>query len=883
MKTFLKLFSIFSIVAFTSTTLSSCSNKINPVNPVIKSKKLNLNYFNDSNNIFKSISGVEDNSLANLKLAIDNGVEKTYEQLEKIKLNSNQIKEFDNDLQIDVSWNQKPKQNIFFTNFNLKYYQKYYISLRSKVENNYFFNSNDSEKDYVFLTKVDFIKQIKFSKEELRFTASNPQNEILKILKLIQQKYNSITNQHLNTIESDPNIKITLNNNNTNFQISISKNDSYFFEISKPYVNPINIVIKNFDLQNLNLSALQGAKNASDFYNQIYNQINIQFANSSFNYWNDSNLNVEILNSNGVVLNKNDDSTLNEQYNFNVKFQVNTQDKYFLPCLFYQKITLSKFDITNLNVTNFIDPSLNTIQDLAKNIVNNLKQNYIKYVNYGGISEDILSASYFNWKIKDLTNNVSYNQKNWTKKIDLTHQYQVYLSVNDNSKYFLECNSYLIGNYKNNKVTISQDITFLTPNNLITYWGFYNLVYQKLVNIYNSNHISKIVNINVLKIDSNLKVTIFDQALGRVEINRNDNKSFLKIKNDYLISIQVLTNDIYFNVFEKSFHITIPKINKFDSNYFLYSKNFYKTYKNVGDLLEPTINNIANYYNLFVSKGNKITSADISNDKNLKIYYTYKYKSKKLDPTSLIKLGNTLQIHIQTNENDIYFSKQDIVIKSLSFVQPLDISNLQNYLQSNIFYAINGQLSQALVIAKIVQFVNDSKKFQKPLTWNKIAGGTLKLNVNKVYNPQNNIKIYDVSITTKNNIYFTNGSFDCYIYLSAYNSNNLKNTIISQSLQNLISQYKLSDLNVLELKNKVVDTFLTKMYNNYFKTDITNQNLINDLNLNFEVIDLTNQTILSDDAKLSKNINLQIRLTIANPDQYFTQIQNCNIFEFKIF
>jgi len=873
MKTILKIFPFLFSIIFITFPILSCKSSASSSSG-FNTHKINLDYFNNHEELFQKIKYVQNNSIVNLKRKISKMIEDQYQKLTRNKLNSQEKKDFLHDLSINV-------ENDHNSNFNndsdkLQFNTNYHIQLKTKFANKYFLNSNNANKDYVDLTKINF-NQLKLKQKDLQFVTTD--TDIISHIKtIIENQYNQVTNSNVTNIATDSlNWNLTLNKKKTQCQITIKNTNSYFLATKKPIV--LSITSKPYNLKNLHLDTILAAQSVANLYNQIYNQINNQFAILNIDYTNDKNLQVKVFDDDLNYLNRNNYQILDERHSFNIEFIVFKTDKYFLATDFFLSLKLTKLNIKNVLLRKFNLSSQPILKDLAINVIKRMIKSYQTYVN-SSVAIDFrteINDSAFNWKIKNVTTSKEYSKNSWKQKLIVHDQYQISLKIiDDSNKYFQKTNFfYAIGEYKFSKVTIPLNFNFQTNLTIITYWQFYNFVYQKLMNLYNMNKSEHISNIHVLKDDVNLIVNIVDLNSG-MKLNANDNQTLLKTKIMYQITISISKNDPYFAVFKKQFVTIIKKINNFDPNYFVY-KNYLK-YKIVNDLQQPTLDKITAFYNHFVNPEFKIHDMDLSNDKHFKIYYTY-----YTDPLTRLKLDETidhskaLEIHLQILDYDPYFSSQDTILTTLFFLQKLSLSSLATFLQNNIFFGINHQLSTTQVQRQIVNFVNNSHQFDKHISWEMLEKN-FSISLTTTKNPDNKIKFFSVHLQAKDSLYFQNGKWNVIIKLSAYDSNSLLEKIISSSLRDLDRNYYLKTNKIAEFKKKVIFELLANAYNQCFKTNITNLVLVNDSNLQLHVID--HQKVLSDSDCLTAKMKLEIHLAVLKPDQYFSKIQDNIIFQF---
>ena len=198
MKTILKIFPFLFSVIFITFPILSCKSSASSSSG-FNTHKINLDYFNNHEELFQKIKYVQNNSIVNLKRKISKMIEDQYQKLTRNKLNSQQKKDFLHDLSINVE--NDHNSNVNNDSDKLQFNTNYQIQLKTKFANKYFLNSNDANKDYVDLTKINF-NQLNLKPKDFQLVTTD--TDIISQMKtIIENKYNQFTNSNVTNIAND--------------------------------------------------------------------------------------------------------------------------------------------------------------------------------------------------------------------------------------------------------------------------------------------------------------------------------------------------------------------------------------------------------------------------------------------------------------------------------------------------------------------------------------------------------------------------------------------------------------------------------------------------------------------------------------------------------
>jgi len=746
------------------------------------------------------------------------------------------------DVQKDLIVDVYDNSNKLVTNLKLptKNFQNYTVSLKTKVKNPFFYNQT-TKPIKIILTQVDIQK---FEKTLKYFANKKIKNLPGKIKEQIALDYANIdpnkSNQEIINIENDDKIKIvSVNTNrndnnydfNLNYKISIAKNDRYLFANNNFSLN-VNDDCR-FYLQNLELNQVKFAKNGADLYNQVYQLIDKKYGLED--YENDSNLKIKI-----YYLNKQQQKKLilNEIrqpifyfQRLKVEITVLKNDIFFHPTnkkLYFKltKIDLSKIEIGQMsnNVATFNDVWHHVCTKIANYF--NQKTNTVIL-----IAKKIENNSNFKFSFFDSTLNKLVT--NWKDNINENDHYQINLNLKANNKYFINhwrnymLSSFQLNAFKPNKFNFQDLSLCLTKTDLD------KKIYQILVNTYNENIRLATNRITIDQLRKDPKIQL---DLAKIkDVN-------LKIKKEYQFHLTILDHDLYFQKLNLTKNFAINKLRNLSQAVFQYPQK--NNFAKLKDFIIPTLRILANQYNR-VTNTEKISSAILEEDSNLDVYFTYNDQKTHLDINKAIDHKQILQIHLQINDQDLYFGSNDKIVATLKFAHRINSSILKTFI-TNLSNADIYYLNKQVLTTKIVTYLNSLHIFNNVITNSGLVGNnTFDLKVKCLFQTSKNTrKDYDISLIIKNNSYFLNKSYvgwqSLKVNLVKLNWNKFADSLFfSQTVKyNDIADHTSNDPTYGDLRDVYLIPKIVALYNKQFPNlpkdrQLTYTKLKNDKNISF--------------------------------------------------
>jgi len=896
MKKILGLLSGIIIVASGINRLTSC-NQNSHFNNNSSSSKLNLSVFNHVVN-FKNIIGNKQKRVSGLISQVKLKLLQTFQrkQPRNFPAIEDKVKQvINNDLQILI-YQQSQSQPLSENSFT-KPNTPYYVSLQVKNTNPYFCGENNKANDKINISEIDFNDIETKLKKDFRHLNNQDNAQIIQNLRnkmqdLYLSKIKTNDSKSVNIV-NDPLISIVpinakndhqqlLDNTKVDFKITIKNNDPYFLPLPTQTFLHTHVTYGQ-DINNLNLTKLTSALNGNDLYNQIYEQISKQFSDNAFDFHNDQNLVVSLKNAKTDRKIYKNTSLANLYQPLKLTIIINNQDQYFLAKTITKKIQLTKLNLSNCSSKiNWNFQNANNYKQIITVVASNLANNYNKIMVKKISAADILNNPFIKIKIFDQFQQRFIDQNT---KIHLDIKYKIFIDAQDLNPFFATTRNYLCSHFLlvTTKLT---NIDFDNIKNLTSSENFYQQVYQRILNYYQTSHKLKPTQITIkdLENDKNLFVDIYDSK--NVLLKRNNIRNHLKILVFYKIVIFVQKSDPFFQTTPKKIirKVIVKKVDDINKNLFTYRNLNWHWNKISINLINQIYENLRQNYNLRVNLSDQIKDISVlKKDKNLKLVFKYLNSNTPLAVNTKINFHKILQISLLIDQNDVYYKKQKIILSNLNFNNHrYQLSDLKQSF-ANLRAVTNKNLINDLDIHKtILNFVNH---YQKTLiTWDQLLNydyKSLTFTVTSV--KSTTFPKFDIKITTKNNSFFVDGSYIFHVVLTESDMLNISGTL-EVNEHYLISASKHSMPSMLDLRKYAIYLQLAQRYNSKFNLSnyLTVDKIVKDNKIQITIFNQDRSISYDDNVKLVPSTFLgqilKIDITVYNNDLYFIPTSSSELF-----
>ena len=806
MKKILNLICALSILGLSTSQVLSCNHKTPPPSNT-KSDLSTGDYYENSTTDKSSLAihGLQSgDSIQNLKTAIYQYILKKYNSSNAAK-KAITLADVKKDLSLKI-FDTVTKAEIT----SVQDFTKYSVLITAKKDAKYFLGSNKKKNFTVDLTQLNLNDPALLKTLKINFTNAKKTEIKTDIKNKILTWYNNQEQAKTGFVpftkkELKSNLDITVKSSSANSvqklsatYKTITPNEEYFFDQSGTFSNQITDYF-GADFNDLKLDKVNIATDGLGVYRQVYAQA-AALVNSSLkkaahkvtykDIKNDKNLKLSIFyidkDGNKISIDKLKSGFANKL--LHLKVNINQKDKYFLP--WNQKgskqFKLSKITLDNLNYHNYDITNASRFEYLKAQTVTKLAQSYNQIFKTHITGTDV-------WKTKPTW---TFYSKTKHKVIpeyyvpDYNDEYTISLGIGKHNPYF--------GNLKNSKkeskianfTLNTNDLrTHLNINNIKTLTSSKDLFHQldqSMVNEYNRYYQGKRKPITVADLNKDgrqLLVSITD-SYTKKDLNKKDITNSLKIKNHYRIQITVIFNNIHFRWTHRPIVVDlyVNKLNKLNPKFFDLSSLKYQ-FKTISQLKSYLYTQLANNYNSKLNaKTAKISATTLMKDKQLQINITNSSKKNNNE----INYNKNIQYSISTTNNDQYFGKLSYQ-GQISYQKKVDLGTkeAQNYINNEEKYPLdNRYIHRTDVIRWFMQYVNSTKKFSKPLTWDMVApdNDSVKLDFSPFINMFG--KSMPFTITVNNSPYLKPGKFTFYERNFKFNTEGIS------TLQNLHWAYK---------------------------------------------------------------------------------------------